>query len=83
MQNTIETSAEHIPYQWVREAMRKANTKYRSVHREEYNLKQKKYYDAHKTDHEYMEKMRKKAREYYHRKKSEKRRQMEVNDSIL
>jgi hypothetical protein len=82
MQNTIET-AERIPYQWVREAMKKANEKYRSSHREEYNLCQKKYYDAHKTDPEYMQRMRKKAREYYHRKKAEKRRQMEPDGFIL
>ena len=82
MENTNET-IQQIPYQWVQAAMKRANAKYRRVHREEYNLKQKKYYDAHKTDQEYMEKMRKKAREYYHRKKSEKRRQLETDGFIL
>ena len=61
-----------VPYGWVKESMNRANKKYRESNRERYNEKQKKFYDAHKDDEEYKQKMRTKALAYYYRKKAEK-----------
>jgi len=72
-----------VQYGWVRDSMLRANAKYRASDRKAFNLKQKKYYDNHKDDPEYMEKMRIKAREYYYRKKAQKQIQIESPSSVL
>ena len=60
-------------------SMRKANKKYRETHKEMFNEYQKKYYQSHKNDDEYMNKQREKARKYYYKKKEEKQNQMSQN----
>jgi len=77
------TTKERTPYQWVRESMRKANTKYRNSNREAYNLIQRKYYETHKDDEEYKQKLRTKALAYYYRKKAKKEEECRVVTIII
>ena len=70
-------------YQWIRESIRRANRKYRNSNQERYNQIQKDYYHAHKEDEEYMIKLRKKALDYYYRKKTERTMQAEADISVL
>jgi len=79
----MEKIIEPRTYEWVKENMRKANERYRISNRERFNQKQKEYYDSHKADEEYMQKRRKKALDYYYRKKAEKTKQVEADDSVL
>ena len=79
----MEKTIEPRTYEWVKENMRKANERYRNSNRERFNQKQKEYYDSHKEDKEYKQKMRKKALDYYYRKKAEKAKQLESEVSVL
>ena len=60
----MEKKIEPRTYEWVKENMRKANEKYRNSNRERFNQKQKEYYNSHKEDEEFKQKMRKKALDY-------------------
>ena len=58
----MEKSIQPRTYEWVKEKMRKANERYRNSNRERFNQKQKEYYESHKNDEEYLQKMRERAR---------------------
>lgn len=79
----MEKKIEPRTYEWVKENMRKANERYRNSNRERFNQKQKEYYNSHKEDEEFKQKMRKKALDYYYRKKAEKAKKAEAEDSVL
>jgi hypothetical protein len=51
-------------------SMRKANKKYRETHKEKFCDYQKKYYQEHKHDEEYMKKQRLKALKSYYKKRA-------------
>ena len=72
MEKTTVDNESKEPYQWVKESMRKANAKYRNSNREAYNFKQRKYYETHRDNEEYKQKLRTKALAYYYRKKAKK-----------
>jgi len=68
----MEKLDETKTYEWVKESMRRANAKYREANREAFNARQKKFYDLHKNDEVYKERLKAKARAYYQKKKIQK-----------
>jgi len=79
----MEKTIEPRTYEWVKENMRKANERYRNSNRERFNQKQKEYYNSHKEDEEFKQKMRKKALDYYYRKKAEKAKEADAEGSVF
>ena len=79
----MEKIIEPRTYEWVKENMRKANERYRNSNRERFNQKQKEYYNSRKEDEEFKQKMRKKALDYYYRKKAGKAKEIEVEGSVI
>ena len=60
------------PYSWVKEAMKRANDKYRRSHLELTAEKQRKYYERRKDDESFKKMQREKALRYYYKKKERK-----------
>lgn len=58
-----------LAYERHLENTRRANKKYREANREKLKQIAKNYYDAHKNDEEFKEKLREKARKHYEKKK--------------
>jgi len=57
------------PYSWVKDAMKRANDKYRRTHLELVAAKQRKYYEKRKNDESFQKMQREKALRYYYKKK--------------
>ena len=60
------------PYSWVKDAMKRANDKYRKSHLKEIAEKHRIYYEKRKNDESFKKMQREKALRYYYNKKARK-----------
>lgn len=70
---TLKGEERKEPYSWVKEAMKKANDKYRKSHLELTAERQRKYYAGKKNEESFQKMVREKALKYYYKKKEERR----------
>ena len=71
------------PYSWVKEAMKRANNKYRTTHLGVIAEKQRKYYEKRKNDESFQKMQREKALRYYYNKKERKAKEIQQDLGVL